>query len=347
MRSRGCIDIDIAEKEQGLSGASTETILSLLELKPLQLISVETNQFDTLSGRIHDPASISDTDTVLSHLLRLNEKMNPVSSSYDQDMQYSGKDFNVSLLELSLVSNIPVDKLTSILYAKQKEGLLVYRLSGASIYFEIKEGVYNATSADGYATWLLNIATILYAQLQSFVHQCGDRVVDMYRVGLILAREDVSNDRKMNFLCSYLEGKCQSASTDCKDKDLLDAFLNVDIPVLDMSLDGKCHSGYDTVVQCRRNVSIAMRNPVITNLSNTVQSVILSHIQIEAVRKAMKSVLIQLCVDFRAVCAAHVLHGHPSKFISASEWSNSEFWGRFRNISFESIVKLASALLAQ
>ena len=346
LRTRGCIDVDIAEKELGLSGASTETILSLLELEPLQLISVETNQFDTLSGRIHDPSSGSATDMVLSHLLRLNERVNPASSSSDQGLQYSGKDFSVSLLELSIVSNIPIDKLTSLLYAKQKEGVLVYRLSGASIYFEVKVGTFKATCAEEYTAWLLEIATALHAKLRLFVQQCGDRVLDMYRVGMILTREDVSNDRKMNFICSYLEGKCQNFA-DCKDKELLDTFLNADNPVLDLSLDSKRNSSYDAVVQCRRNVAIAMRNPVITGLSNTLESIILSHIEVQTVRMAMKSVLIQSCVDFRAVCAAHVLHGHTSKFISAGEWSDCEFWGRFRNVSFESIVTLAASLLTK
>jgi hypothetical protein len=181
-----------------ITGALIETILSMLELPPFALVSVQDTRCDRLKGqcKISNKATF-ESDRVLSALLEASYSGRDSGHIHtlQQYQQSSNLEFDLSLLELSLKLNIPTDQLSQMLYEHQCNGHIIYAMTDSSLYVRVassEPGGAEEMSVSGEAIsrtnqWMWEVARTLHRQHISRCDDTSKKLLDMWRLGLVIA----------------------------------------------------------------------------------------------------------------------------------------------------------------
>ena len=204
------------EHRLDVSPVATESILSLLELPPHNVVRIEAVGFDTVRGMLHLPPQQKE-DPLLNGIIRVNKikdqrlpKLSPSlhpgdllngmgGSDYGLGLSeptgqtnYGRLEFEASLFELSSVTGLQRDEITRGLYHLQKSGVVrEYTLYENALYVSLLlancENKRIFSSGADYMAWIDSLSESILAQLLDMERLESQRIVDTWCLGNVLS----------------------------------------------------------------------------------------------------------------------------------------------------------------
>eukprot|EP01038_Epipyxis_sp_PR26KG_P008848 gene8848-11939_t len=201
-----------------INSAGIETVLTVLELEPFQLIRMEGIHYDTINGSFRvtevETNRVSQSNSLIAALLRLNKMSKRTKSNYqscpdiasDDKHQYglgnghllplaSPKqhptetyqpvEFKCSRLALSIATGLSVEHVTQELYALQNKKVLEYSMSDLSYHVELVDSPYSIGKS---MVDILTLACKVQDGLSRTVTACAEKVIDMWRVASLIEK---------------------------------------------------------------------------------------------------------------------------------------------------------------
>ena len=214
-----CIPFESFENNTDCSSAVLETMLSILELAPFSLITVEGIHMDKISGKFRQSEqaikALAAEDPVLRAILTLstvNQALDDTPCRDDGDdegmmlllskgrsiQNGNERTFECSRLSLATLLSLPVTNVTSMLYALQERGVIQYSLSDSAIYLTINSpserndaGIFSVIDDvdcnEKYFKWICRQSQLLFEVVEQLDSAASRRIENMWKVGRTMA----------------------------------------------------------------------------------------------------------------------------------------------------------------
>ena len=217
-----CISFESFEKKTDCSSAVLETMLSILELAPFSLVTVEGIHMDKISGKFRKSEQAINTlavdDPILRAILTLSEinhATNDTPGNDEEDENEVGmlflpkgrsiqngneRSFECSRLSLATLLSIQVTEVTSKLFALQEKGVIQYSLSDSAVYLTINSPTEPNDSDSGvssildcvddnerYFSWICRQSQLLFDVVEKLDSAASRRIENMWKVGCTMA----------------------------------------------------------------------------------------------------------------------------------------------------------------
>ena len=215
-----CISFESFEKKTDCSSAVLETMLSILELAPFSLVTVEGIHMDKISGKFRKSEQAINTlavdDPILRAILTLSEinhATNDTPGNDEEDEDEVGmlflpkgrsiqngneRSFECSRLSLATLLSIQVTEVTSKLFALQEKGVIQYSLSDSAVYLTINSptepndsGISSILDCvddnERYFSWICRQSQLLFDVVEKLDSAASRRIENMWKVGCTMA----------------------------------------------------------------------------------------------------------------------------------------------------------------
>ena len=215
-----CISFESFEKKTDCSSAVLETMLSILELAPFSLVTVEGIHMDKISGKFRKSEQAINTlavdDPILRAILTLSEinhATNDTPGNDEEDEDAVGmlflpkgrsiqngneRSFECSRLSLATLLSIQVTEVTSKLFALQEKGVIQYSLSDSAVYLTINSptepndsGISSILDCvddnERYFSWICRQSQLLFDVVEKLDSAASRRIENMWKVGCTMA----------------------------------------------------------------------------------------------------------------------------------------------------------------
>ena len=412
-----CIPFESFEKNTDCSSAVLETMLSILELAPFSLITVEGIHMDKISGKFRQSEqaikALAAEDPVLRAILTLstaNQALDDTPCRDDGDDEVllpkgrsiqngNERTFECSRLSLATLLSLPVTNVTSSLYALQERGVIQYSLSDSAIYLTINPpserndaGIFSVIDDvddnEKYLKWICRQSQLLFEVVEQLDSAASRRIENMWKVGCTMAsftaadyncsaanQQLTTHDGRaglqfqlQTFLASMMEDdgyKSAVADDGAYLANMISHYNSTSNPfkiITEETNEGS--SAEESSITERKQRQKYLESLLLSIAAIRQDPMILYAVQtiLNSLGQPFLSFSTQLSSSSRSeaynsdeplksknlhdglisLYVARVLHGLPSKLISAPAWRGSflaDCWGKCKDVRFEDLLR--------
>jgi len=359
------ISLQKAERELDLGDAAVETILSVLELPPLGLVTVEGTHFDVVTGQFRcrsgDLEDLRKHDPIIKALLLLGTKTGAaaskkqqavvplggssgmsssatygfgVSGGFDEDAASEGAEAYgrqpfgpLSLLRLATAAGLTRDECARGMHALQARQLLEYKLSDPAVYVSVSPDLL-LDGGDGGGN---DVAQRVTDTINSISDLASSRTLDMWRLGAAVANSSShSSDHVSALLCHYLD---KLAGGESEEGPSGSGKVEEDTGGLLEAFNAASVPLIEAVEEeptraILHDVALLRQDPRLLSIVNGIANA-------SAASSSDRQQLFALYI-------ARLLHGLSSPLLPAANWRGHSCWAKYRGTRFEHVARIVN-----
>ena len=368
-----------------ITESMVETVLSILEMQPFNLINVEGTFMSQVKGTFkYDCTKHKDVSSsaIVSAMVKCNtcgHKRNEPSVSddvsffddnYKNTSAHSGHSsnssgsyklqaFDCSIEDICNETGLERNQVTKVLYSLQSNGILSYTLCNPAVFISTSTCKHmEFDSLQDVYTWITAVATKILDKSNTMELLNKQRILDMWKIARIISGEQAETSG-----ASGVENDNPGLRMEDTHQNTMMSFLCHYLDYLSDSGQHQAHLSESKEVAAVTAIFNTLSSPnspidekIITAIQRDAQYVANDNRVIALVDDVVREVKMfsascaydQETIALRSVYISKIFHGVSTVKLLTSDWKGScQQWGSYRRIDFDQLLQHVRSALSE